>query len=79
LETGQTNRLLPETYTVANSTGVLKPRSTSPAFVHVTPDWLRSAFGFKTPVQFANHQSFCHVQLNVILGGFLEWESRYFG
>jgi hypothetical protein len=50
LETGQTNRL-ERTYAVAHSTGVLKPRSTAPPFVYTTPGLLRSAPGFRTPVQ----------------------------
>jgi len=36
---------------IIHSTVVLKPRSTPPSIVHATPDPLRFAAGFRTPVQ----------------------------
>ena len=50
-ETGQTKRRIMQTYPVSHSTGFLKPRSTPPSSVHATPDPLRFAAGFRTPVQ----------------------------
>src|SRR5206468_11279099 len=82
LTTGQTKRRDQQPMRCRTQRAFLKPRSTAPSSVHATPDPLRSASGFRTPVQCVvictSVRQFCDVQLNEISGGFLEWESRSF-